>query len=132
MSTTSTGSISTTVERCPSVDVTPVEIAAESLDSTAPEYLRELKQNLTDDGLVPARVTYATSFEEECPLDTQEEVNRIRGFVRAASFLGAGTVAVDCECAADPPVVKSALAACAERAQREGLHFELSGPIELE
>lgn len=132
MSAASTVSDSTTIERCRPEDVTPVEIPAESLESTAPDYLRELKRELAVDGLIPARVTFEASFDERCPLSTQEEVNRIRGFVRAASFLGAGTVTIDCETVADPRTVRPALAACKERAHREGLQFELNAPIELE
>jgi len=77
-------------------------------------------------------LTVAAYFDEDCSLATQEEVDRIRGYVRAGSFLGVGTVTVTVDDVANPAKVRPALAACAERADREGLAFELEGPISVE
>lgn len=132
MSATSSPDVEATIERCRPEDVTPVRLEAASLSSTAPEYLRDLKRELTAEGLYPARLTVDACFDEDCSLETQEEVDRIRGYVRAASFLGAGAITVECDAVADPEKVRPALAACAERAEREGLTFDLDAPITLE
>lgn len=132
MSTTSPLDVDRTIERCRPEDVTPVRLEAAALESTVPEYLRELKRELNREGLFPARLIVRARFEEDCSLRTQEEVDRIRGYVRAASFLGAGAVTVECETISDTEKVRPALAACAERADREGLTFDLDAPITLE
>ncbi|WP_222919057.1 hypothetical protein [Natrinema sp. SYSU A 869] len=127
MSTTS--SHRSAIDRCQPADATPVALEAAALESTAPEYLRDLKAELTDEGMVLAELTVDACFDEDCSLATQDEVDRIRGYVRAGSFLGVGTVSVTVDDVADPEKVKPALAACAERADREGLAFDLEGPI---
>lgn len=132
MSATSPSQFDQTIERCRPADVTPVELEATDLESTAPEYLRELKRECTRNGLFPARLSVDACFDEDCSLDTQQEIDRIRGYVRAGAFLGVGTVAVDCENVANPEKVSPALEACAERAEREGLSFELDAPISFE
>ncbi len=127
----STTSSDPAIERCQPADATPVALEAAALESTAPEYLRDLKADLTGEGLVPAELTVEARFDEDCSLATQEEVDRIRGYVRAGSFLGVGTVTVGVGDVADPEKVRPALAACAERAEREGLAFDLEGPLSL-
>ena len=124
-------SLSPSVESCQPEDATPVRLEAEALESTAPEYLRALKYELSDEGLVPARLTVDACFDDDCSLATQEEVDRIREYVRAAAFLGAGTVTVSFDAVADAEKVRPALAACAERARREGVALELDGPLSI-
>ncbi|WP_290811628.1 hypothetical protein [Halovivax sp.] len=130
MSTTPSTDVTRAIERCRPEDVSPVALDAELLESTAPEYLRDLKRELNREGLFPARVTVTACFDEDCSLDTQQEADRIRGYVRAASFLGAGAVTVECDAVANPDKVRPALSACAERARREGLEFDVDGPID--
>ena len=132
MSTSSSPEHESPIESCRPADATPVTLEAETLESTAPEYLRDLKRELTDDGLVPAGLSVDACFDEDCSLATQEEIDRVRGYVRAGSFLGVGTVTVEIDDVADPEKVRPALAACAERAEREGLELELAGTITLE
>ncbi len=120
------------IERCRPADITPVRLEAAALESTAPNYLRDLKRELNREGLAPAELTVSACFDEDCSLTTQTEVDRIRGLVRAGSFLGVSTVTVSCEEVANPAKVRPALAACAERADREGLGLELDAPITLE
>lgn len=120
------------VERCRSEEATPVRIEAGALDSTAPDYLRDLKEELTDERLVPARLTIDACFDEDCSLSTQEEAQRIREHIRAAAFLGAGTLTVSFEEIANERKVRPALAACAERARRDGVLLELDGPLSIE
>ncbi|MFP8956248.1 hypothetical protein ACLI4Y_05930 [Natrialbaceae archaeon A-CW3] len=132
MSTTSSPQFEHTIERCRPTDVTPVELEASDLESTAPEYLRDLKRECTRNGLFPAQLTVQACFDRDCSLDTQEEIDRIRGYVRAGAFLGVGSVVVECDDVATPEKTRPALAACAERAEREGLSFELDAPITLE
>ncbi|WP_049941663.1 hypothetical protein [Haloterrigena turkmenica] len=132
MSTSSTPELESTIDRCRPADATPVTLEAETLDSTAPEYLRDLKRELTDEGLVPARLSVDACFDEDCSLATQDEIERVRGYVRAGSFLGVGSVTVRIDDVADPAKVRPALAACAERAEREGLALELEGPITID
>lgn len=131
MSATTRLDVSTAVDGCRSVDVTPIVLEAESLESTAPDYLRDLKRTLSEEGLQPARLTVRACFDTACSISTQDEVNRLREYVRAASFLGAGTISVDFDTVADTETVRPALAACAERAEREGLQFDCDGPITL-
>ena len=132
MSTTPSLDVDRAIERCRPADVTPVALEATALESTAPEYLRDLKRELNGEGLYPAEVTVQACFDEDCSLATQEEADRVRGYVRAASFLGAGSVTVECETVANQEKVRPALEACGERARREGLSFELDAPISLE
>ena len=132
MSTSSSLELESTIDRCRPADATPVTLEAETLESTAPEYLRDLKRELTDEALVPARLSVDACFDEDCSLATQDEIDRVRGYVRAGSFLGVGSVTVRVDDVADPEKVRPALAACAERAEREGLALELEGPITID
>lgn len=120
------------VERCRPVEATPVRLDGDALDSTAPDYLRDLKEELAGERLVPATLTVEACFEEDCSLSTQEEAERIREHIRAAAFLGAGTLSVSFDSIADERKVRPALAACAERARRDGVTLDLDGPLSLE
>lgn len=113
-------------------DVTPIRLDASSLDSTAPEFLRDLQSQLADDGLAPVELHVTARFDEDCPIETQTEADRVRGLVRAAAFLGVNRVRVTLDDASAPDAVESALAACAERARREGLAFDVEGSNALE
>jgi len=131
MSATPSPNVERTIERCRPEDVTPVGLDAEALESTAPEYLRDLKRELGKEGYVPTRLTLTACFNEDCSLRTQEEVDRIRGYIRAASFLGAASVTVEIGSVDDESKTRPALEACAERARREGVHLDIDGPIDL-
>lgn len=48
------------------------------------------------------------------------------------AFLGVGSVTVAIDDVANIEAVEPALEACAERADREGIAFDLEGPITLE
>jgi sugar phosphate isomerase/epimerase len=109
-----------------------VKLDAATIDSTAREYLRELKAELDREGYVPARLTVDVCLSEDCPFATQNEVDQLREYVRAASFLGATTVTASFDEVADESAARSALAACADRARRDGVHLELDGPVSLE
>ena len=132
MSTTSPSELESTIDRCRPAEVTPVTLEAEALESTAPEYLRDLKHELAAEGLSPTEITVRASFDEDCSLATQDEIDRVRSYVRAGSFLGVGTVSVVVEAVANESKAEPALAACAERAEREGIVLDLEGPIALE
>lgn len=132
MSTTPSPETEPAIEGCRPADVTPVTLEASRLESTAPDDLREFKRELTAKGLFPAGLTVDTCFDEQCSLATQDEIDRVRGFVRAGAFLGVGTVTVRVDDVADPETVRPALAAVAERARREGLAFDLEGPIAID
>ena len=132
MSTTPTPDVDRTVDGCHPADVTPVNIDADALDSTAPEYLRDLKRELAEEDLQPAGLTVDACFDEDCSLATQEEIERVRGYVRAASFLGAARVTLRVDDVANEAKVRPAVDACAERARREGVTLELDGPISLD
>lgn len=120
------------VEPCRSEETTPVRLDGDALESTATDYLRDLKADLAGERLVPARLTVRACFDEDCSLSTQEEAERIREHIRAASFLGAGTLTVSFENVASESKVRPALAACAERARRDGVTLEFDGPLALE
>ncbi|WP_158057014.1 hypothetical protein [Halorussus halophilus] len=132
MSTTRSADARTAVEHCRIEDATPVTLDAEALPSTAPQRLRDVKAELDADDLVPARLVVDTCFDEDCSFATQEEADRVREYVRAAGFLGAGTVTVEFDGVADPAKVRPALAAVAERAEREGVTLDVDGPLSLD
>lgn len=127
MSTTHGSDVERAVAACRPTDVTPVEIDGEALDSTAPEYLRDLKGRLAAEGRQPATLAVEARFSEDCSFATQSEADRLREFVRAAAFLGAGRVAVSVADVADPEKVRPALAALDERAEREGVTLSIDG-----
>jgi sugar phosphate isomerase/epimerase len=131
MSTTRSAATRRTIERCQPENATPVTIHADALDSTARDHLRELKRELDAEDLVPARLAVDACFDADCSFATQDEVERVREYVRAASFLGASTVTVSFDGVADEAKVRPALEACAERARREGVTLELDGPLSL-
>lgn len=132
MSATRSADVRTAIEGCRIEDATPVSLDADSITSTAPEDLRELKRELDADDLVPARVIVEARFGEDCSFATQSEADRVREYVRAASFLGASTVTVEFDTVADEAKVRPALAAVAERARREGVTLDVAGPITLD
>lgn len=113
-------------------NVTPVRLDAGSLESTAPEYLRDLKSTLAADGYAPVDLAVDACFDEDCSLATQSEADRIRGLVRAASFLGANRLTVDLHEESPTDAAVTALTACAERARREGLTLEIDGPVSID
>lgn len=121
--------VETPIDRCRPADVTPVRLEAESLESTAPDYLRELKAEFTDEGLSPTELAVCARFEADCSLRTQREADRIRELVRAGAFLGVDRLTVSCESVSNPAKVRPALEACAERADREGIAFDVSGEL---
>ncbi|SFR41699.1 hypothetical protein [Halogeometricum limi] len=110
-------------------DVTPIVVSASSLDSTAPDYLRDVKAELVGDGYHPTVLTVDACFGEDCPLATQDVADELRAYVRAASFLGTARVEVTVDEAADEAAVRTALRALEERAHREGVAFSVSGAI---
>lgn len=132
MSATPSHAVQETVAGCRPADLTPVTLDASTLDSTGKPYLRELKAELDEKGFVPAELHVDACFDTECSLDTQDEVDRVRDLVFAASFLGVSTLSLSCDTVADPDVVTPALAATAERADREGVTLELDAPVDID
>jgi sugar phosphate isomerase/epimerase len=132
---TSTSAAGSRVERAVAAsspaDVESVELTAAALDSTAPEYLRELKAELAAAGYQPATLRAEASFDEAGSLAAQREADRLRELVRAASFVGAGRLAVDVDRVADEAAAEPALAALAERAERDGVTLTLDGPVSV-
>lgn len=127
MSTTRSQSVERAVASCRPADVEPVELSAEALETTAPEYLRDLKAELSAEGYQPAALTVEGCFDADCSFATQEEADRLREYVRAAAFLGAGRVTVRVDEVAEPGKVEPALSALAERAEREGVTLSVAG-----
>ncbi len=132
MSATPAPDVERTLEHSQPQDVTPVRIDAEGLESTAPGYLRDLRRDLGEQGVSPAGLEVRARFEADCSLETQTEAERIRKYVRAAAFLGAGSVTVRVGEVADESKVRPALEACAERARREGISLAVEGPVSIE
>ncbi|WP_435125013.1 hypothetical protein [Halobaculum sp. D14] len=130
MSTSATTSVERAVAASEPADVEAVTLDAAALESTAPEHLRDLKADLAAEGYHPAGLRVTACFEEDCSLDTQQEADRLRGLVRAASFLGAGEVTVVADEVANPAKAEPALAALAERAEREGVSLTVQGPVD--
>lgn len=119
------------IDHAEQTETTPVSLEAEALETTAPEYLRDLKFELTTAGYLPAEVIVSADFQDECSFAIQEEADRLRDYIRAAAFVGAGTVRVQVDAVAAPKKVDPALSACAERAQREGVQLEVEGEADL-
>lgn len=116
-----TPDLESTVASCRPADAEPVSIPADALESTAPEYLLDLKYELACEGKLPASLELAASFEEDCSFATQSEVERVRDHVRAAALLGAGRLELSVETVANETKVEPALEAARERARREGV-----------
>ena len=119
--------VESAVSSCRPSNVEPVELAASSLSTTAPEYLRELKTELAAEGYQPAELTVAACFSEDCSIATQREADRLRDLVRAGAFLGVGVVRVEVDEVSNPEKVRPALEALAERARREGVTLSVDG-----
>lgn len=115
------------VDGCRPTDGTPVDIDADALESTALASLQSLKRQLDAAGYVPAALVVSADFDEDCSLTTQTEAERIREYLRAADFLGAGTVRLEVGAVADAAKVKPAVSALRERAEREGLSLDVRG-----
>lgn len=130
MSTTSSPGIERTLRGCRPADVDPVVIDASDLDSTAPDHLRDLKRELAARGYQPAAVATEAEFNADSTLERQREADRLRGLVRAASFLGAGRIEVSVAADAECEEVRTALAALSERADREGVELVRVGADE--
>ncbi|ELZ86103.1 hypothetical protein C453_09808 [Haloferax elongans ATCC BAA-1513] len=125
MSTHDTSDVKAALSTSRSTDLTPVVLDASNLDSTAPSRLRDLKAGLADEGYLPAELVVEAEFCEDDPLAIQSESDRLREYVRAASFLGSGRIVVDVARSCRPDDEESALAALEERAHREGVAFEV-------
>ena len=123
MSTTEPHEIDAAIDGCRPAEIDPIVVDAADLESTAPDYLREFKSGLSARGYHPATLAVEACFAEDCPLAAGEEADRLRGFVRAAAFLGAGRIEVRLDEVADADAVEPTLSALAERARREGVEF---------
>jgi hypothetical protein len=123
MSTTEPSGIDAAIDGCRPAEIDPIVVDAGDLESTAPEYLREFKSGLAARGYHPATLAVDACFADDCPIAAGEEADRLRGFVRAAAFLGAGRIEVRIDEVADADAVESTLSALAERARREGVEF---------
>lgn len=134
MSTSTTGnpSVERAVAASEPADVEPVTLDAGALDSIAPDYLHDLKADLASAGYLPAGLSAAACFSADCSLETQAEADRLRGLVRAASFLGVGRLTIRTDEVTAPAKAKPALAALAERAEREGVTLTVEGPVVLD
>ncbi len=121
MSTTKSAGVEATISGCRPAEVEPIVIDGSDLESTTPGHLRDLKSGLAARGYQPATLAVEACFAEDCTLATQEEADRLREFVRAAAFLGAGRLEVRIDEIADPERAEPALAALDERAEREGV-----------
>lgn len=115
------------VDGCHPTNQTPVAVDATTIADSSRQEIRTLADTLSDEGYVPAEVTAETEFCEDCSLDTQREANRLRDLVNAASFLGANRLSVTVEHVEAPEKARPALSAVAERANREGLAFDVEG-----
>jgi hypothetical protein len=127
MSTTQPDGIEGTLRGCRPAEIDPIVIDAADLDSTAPAHLRDLKAELSARGYQPATLSVDACFDCEDTLATQREADRLREFVRAAAFLGAGRVEVRLDEVSDPTAADPALSALAERARREGVELVRTG-----
>lgn len=112
-----------TVPGCRPTDDTPVRIDASAIDSTADADLRRLKRRLDDDGCVPAVLVVEAGFDADDSLATQAAADRVREYLRAADYLGAGTVRLVID--APSGTVRQTIDALRERARRDGLALDV-------
>ncbi len=131
VSMSATHDVSRALDCCEPDDATPVTLDATELDSTGSDYLRSLRGALKENNFVPSRLRLSAAFKEDCSLATQREIDRVREYVRVADFLGATTLTVSVDSVANPEKVRPALSACRERADREGISLEVTGPLSL-
>lgn len=119
----STGTFDSAIASCRPTSLEPVALPATALESTAPEYLRDLRAELNEAGRTPAELTASVTFEEDCSFAVQETIDRVRELVRTASHVGASRVTLDVEVDSDIEEDKTtaALDAARERARREGV-----------
>lgn len=131
MSATHRSSNPQLIEECRPVETTPITVSAASLESTDTSYLRDVKRRLVDDGLTPARLTVEAEFDGDCSLATQTTADRVREYIDVGSFLGVDRLTVECRSDGDRERVRSALRACAERADRTGIRLDVNGRVEV-
>lgn len=123
MSSTEPRGIDATIDGCRPAEIEPIVVDAADIESTAPGYLRELRSGLSARGYQPAVLVVDACFADDRLLATGEEADRLRGFVRAAAFLGVGRIEVRLNEVEDPDAVDTTLSALAERARREGVEL---------
>ncbi|MFC6732438.1 hypothetical protein [Haladaptatus sp. DYSN1] len=126
-----TPDVSRALDCCKPDDAVSVTIDATELESTSSDYLCTFRRALREQNFSPSRIRLSASFDEDCSLATQRESDRVREYVRVADFLGATTVTLTIESVANPEKVRPALAACRERADREGITLEVTGKTSL-
>lgn len=107
---------------------TPVVIEADAIESTTDDHLRRLKRRLNDANYVPSTLVVEASFDPGCSLTTQSEADRVREYLRAAAYLGAGTVRLDIDDDPSADRIRQTVDALRERAEREGLALKIDGP----
>ena len=127
MSTTPHSGARTAVEGCHPTDSTPVSVDADTIADATREDLRAVSRELANEGYVPAEVAATARFSEDCSFATQREADRLRDLVNATAFLGANRLAVSVEDVASPEKARPALSALRERADREGVTFDVEG-----
>lgn len=132
MSTTQATDAHRVVNRCQPANLTPVTLDASTFDSTSREYLRELQAELDQRGFIPAQLSVDLCLTTDCSYTAQLEVDRLREYVQVASFLGATRVTAHFDEVGNERAIRPALAACVERARREGIALELDGPLALD
>lgn len=115
------------IASCRPATGTPVTLHADAIESTAVDSLQSLKDALDDAGYVPSELVITADFGADCSLTTQAEADRIREYLHAAGFLGAGAVRLDIESVADEAKVRPAVTALRERAARDGLTLRVTG-----
>lgn len=120
------------IEGCRPADVTPVRLDGDRLESTDQAALDEVREALSRNDFTPTSLSVTAQFPNDCSLSVQREADRIREYVRAAAYLNVDTVTVTCRSVTAPEKVKPALAACVERATRDGLRLEVDGPVAVE
>ncbi|WP_435097994.1 hypothetical protein [Halorubrum sp. N11] len=123
MSTTQSDGFEAALRGCRPAEIDPIVVDAADLESTAPEHLRDLKAEFSARGYQPATLSVSARFDGGDTLATQREADRLREFVRAASFLGAGRIEVRLDDVIDQDAAEPALSALAERARREGVEL---------
>lgn len=119
----STRTFDSAIASCRPTSLESVSLPASAPESTAPEYLRDLRAELNESGRIPAELIASIGFTQNCSFAVPETVDRVRRLARAASHIGASrvTLPVETGSAVDDTKVTAALDAARERARWEGV-----------
>lgn len=110
--------------------ITPVRIEAEKLETTDPEYLRDLKFDFAQNGLVPAEMVISGYFDAGTAQGIRLELDAIKEYIRAAAFIGISQVCISIESPKTLKPTDELFTPYIDYARKEGISLHIKGPSE--